>query len=175
MLKHANRGAFPVMVVLGVLIGGSLAMVSPLRSSEALSPPATLPVVVSPQASGNDGAGEEHQACARGMATFADGDLLLSRVLMTCTENPQARRLVDSLFNPPPGDGKPSGGSASTDEPAAAGAPGGTGSGGSSDSGGAGAGIGSGGGGSGGSGSTGGENDNNGKAVGQSDGKGNNG
>ena len=220
MLKHANRGAFPVMVVLGVLIGGSLAMVGAPRPGEALSPGGSR-VVVSPEAPRNDRAGKEQRACDRAMATLADGDLLLSRaiarVLMTCTENPKALELVNSLLNPPGDDGKPGGGSTPTNVTAASGASGGTesgsagsgeagagaggsdgggsegsggdgsgeggsdgsdggGSGGSDSTGGGGTdGSGSTGGGSGGSDSTGGGNDNNGKAVGQSDGKGNNG
>jgi hypothetical protein len=213
MLKHANRGAFPVMVVLGVLIGGSLAMVSVSdpRPSEALSP-ARPRVVVSPEAPRNDPAGKEQHACDRAMATLADGDLLLSRaiarVLMTCTENPKALELANALLNPPSDDGNPGGESTPTDAIAASGASGvtesgsgasseagagGSDGGGSGGSGGGGSGGGgsggsdstggggtdgsgsTGGGGSGGSDSSGGGNDNNGKAVGQSDGKGNNG
>jgi hypothetical protein len=206
------------MVVLGVLIGGSLAMVGAPRPGEALSPGGSR-VVVSPEAPRNDRADKEQRACDRAMATLADGDLLLpraiARVLMTCTENPKALELVNSLLNPPGDDGKPGGGSTPTDVTAASGASGGTesgsagsgeadagasggggsegsggggsdeggsdgsdggGSGGSDSTGGGGTdGSGSTGGGSGGSDSTGGGNDNNGKAVGQSDGKGNNG
>jgi len=178
MFKHANRGALPAMLVLGVLIGASLAVASPSRPNGG-PPSASPPVVAGPGASGDEGgaagsagAGEPHE-CAEAITALAqNGDHGLShaiaRVLAKCKENPQAPGLVNALLHRS-GSAVKGGGEASH-----AGGPGGggsTGSGGSAGSGG----TGSGGSGSGGSGSTGTDKDNNGKAKGHFDGKGKNG
>jgi len=157
MFKHTNRGALPAMLVLGVLIGASLAVVSPSHPKGAL-PSASPSVVADPGVPSDDGGGRE---------------------------NPHASPLVNTLNNGPGGGGKlgresahpgvaaESGGS---DWTSSGGSGGSDGSGGSGGSGGADTGSsGSGGGGSSGSGSTGGGKDNNGKAKGHHDGKGNNG
>jgi hypothetical protein len=154
MLKHANRGALPVMLVLGVLIGASLAVVSPSRPTRVV-PSVTMPVTDTPgvpgddEAAGSAGVAEPH--ARPGKAENGGGD-------SSGTDAAAGR-----------------GGSGGNTSASSAGA-GGTGSGGA---GGTGSG-GSGGGGSGstggeGSGSTGGEKENNGKAKGHFDGKGRNG
>jgi len=84
MFKHANRGALPAMLVLGVLIGASLAVASPSRPSGAVSS-ASPSVVAGPGASGDD-----------------DG----------AREPPQAPRLANALVNGPGGGGKLGGESA---------------------------------------------------------------
>ena len=167
------------MLVLGVLIGASLAVASPSRPNGA-PPSASPPGVAGPGASGDEGgaagsggAGEPHE-CAQAITALAhDGDHGLShaiaRVLAKCKENPQAPGLVNALLHRS-GSAVKRGGEASH-----AGGPGGggsTGSGGSAGSGG----TGSGGTASGGTASTGtGDKDNNGKAKGHFDGKGKNG
>ena len=183
MFKHANRGALPAMLVLGVLIGASLAVASPSRPNRVL-PSASPPVMAAPQGPGEDGeaAGSESttepHACAHAIAALAQGDHGLShaiaRVLSKCKENPQAPGLVNALLHRPGTAEK--GGGASPHAGGAEGA-GGSGSGGASaGSGGSeGSGSGSGGSGSGGSGSTDAGKDNNGKAKGHYDGKGKNG
>jgi hypothetical protein len=181
------------MLVLGVLIGASLAVASP-SGPNGVVPSASPPVVAGPVASGDEGgaagsggAGEPHE-CAEAITALAqNGDHGLShaiaRVLAKCKENPQAPELVNALLHRS-GSAVKGGGEASP-----AGGPGGHGgttgwggggsaaSGGSAGSGGTGSGgTGSGGSGSGGSGSTGtGDKDNNGKAKGHFDGKGKNG
>ena len=179
------------MLVLGVLIGASLAVVSPSRPNAAL-PSASPPAVAGPGASndesgpaGSGGAGDRRE-CAEAITALAhDGDHGLShaiaRVLAKCKENPQAPALVNALLHRSGTAGKGGGGEVS--HASGLGEPGGSGGSGSSGSGGSG---GSGSGGSGGSaesdpgpggpGSTGtGDKDSNGKAKGHSDGKGNNG
>jgi len=157
MFKHTNRGALPAMLVLGVLIGASLAVVSPSRPNGAL-PSTSASVVADPGVPSDDGGARE---------------------------NPPAPQLVNVLTNGPGGGGKPGGESAhpgvaaeagGSDWAGSGGSGGADGSTGSGGSGGADTGPGgSGGGGSGGSGSTGSGKDNNGKAKGHHDGKGNNG
>jgi hypothetical protein len=188
------------MLVLGVLIGASLAMATPSRPATVLS--AGSPLTVADEAAGSPRAAKPH-ACAQSIAALAHRDhgitQAIAGVLAKCKENPQAPALVNALLHRPgneSGGGDPSG----TDAAAAGAGSGGTasaGAGGSGETGGSG-GSGSGGsggsdstssggsGGGGGSGSgstgadgsgstTGGGKDNNGKARGQSDGKGNNG
>ncbi len=188
MFKHANRGALPAMLVLGVLIGASLAVASPSRPNRVL-PSASPPVMAAPQGPGEDGeaAGSESttepHACAHAIAALAQGDHGLShaiaRVLSKCKENPQAPGLVNALLHRP-GTAEKGGG----ESPHAGGAEGAGGSGsggasagsGGSEGSGSGSGdSGSGGSGSGGSGSTDAGKDNNGKAKGHYDGKGKNG
>ena len=188
MFKHANRGALPAMLVLGVLIGASLAVASPSRPNRVL-PSASPPVMAAPQGPGEDGeaAGSESttepHACAHAIAALAQGDHGLShaiaRVLSKCKENPQAPGLVNALLHRP-GTAEKGGG----ESPHAGGAEGAggsgsggasAGSGGSEGSGSGSGGSGSGGSGSGGSGSTDAGKDNNGKAKGHYDGKGKNG
>ncbi len=145
------------MLVLGVLIGASLAVASPSRPNGAL-PSGSAPVVADPGVPSDVGGGRE---------------------------NPHAPPLVNALNNGPGSGGKLGGESAhpgvaaesgGSDRAGSGGSGGPGGSGGSGGSGGADTGpSGSGGGGSGGSGSTGGGKDNNGKAKGHHDGKGNNG
>ena len=180
------------MLVLGVLIGASLAMTSPARPNGAVLS-AGSPLTVADEAAGSARAAQPH-ACARAIAALAHGDHgltpAIARVLAKCKENPQAPALVNALLHRPgnaeSGGGEPSGttsaaGGSGSGGTASAGS-GGTGGTGSGGSGGSGSG-GSGGTGSGGSGSTGtdgsgstdGGKDNNGKANGQFDGKGNNG
>ena len=188
MFKHANRGALPAMLVLGVLIGASLAVASPSRPNRVL-PSASPPVMAAPQGPGEDGeaAGSESttepHACAHAIAALAQGDHGLShaiaRVLSKCKENPQAPGLVNALLHRP-GTAEKGGG----ESPHAGGAEGAggsgsggasAGSGGSEGSGSGSGGSGSGGSGSGRSGSTDAGKDNNGKAKGHYDGKGKNG
>ena len=188
MFKHANRGALPAMLVLGVLIGASLAVASPSRPNRVL-PSASPPVMAAPQGPGEDGeaAGSESttepHACAHAIAALAHGDHGLShaiaRVLSKCKENPQAPGLVSALLHRP-GTAEKGGG----ESPHAGGAEGAggsgsggasAGSGGSEGSGSGSGGSGSGGSGSGRSGSTDAGKDNNGKAKGHYDGKGKNG
>src|SRR5437773_4606617 len=183
MFKHANRGALPAMLVLGVLIGASLAVARPSRPNRVL-PSASPPVMAAPQGPGEDGeaAGSESttepHACAHAIAALAQGDHGLShaiaRVLSKCKENPQAPGLVNALLHRPGTAEK--GGGESPHAGSAEGA-GGSGSGGASaGSGGSeGSGSGSGRSGSGGSGSTDAGKDNNGNAKGHYDGKGKNG
>ena len=177
MFKHANRGALPAMLVLGVLIGASLAVASPSRPNRVL-PSASPPVMAAPQGPGEDGeaAGSESttepHACAHAIAALAQGDHGLShaiaRVLSKCKENPQAPGLVNALLHRP-GTAEKGGGESHH----AGGAEGAGGSGGGASAGSGGSeGSGSG---SGGSGSTDAGKDNNGKAKGHYDGKGKNG
>jgi hypothetical protein len=189
MFKHANRGALPAMLVLGVLIGASLAVASPSRPNRVL-PSASPPVVAAPQgtgeegaAAGSEGTATEPHACAHAIAALAHGDHGLShaiaRVLSNCKENPQAPGLVNALLHRPGTAGKGGGKSSHAGGAEGSGRPGGgasAGSGGSEGSGSGGPGGGeSGGSGSGGSGSTDAGKDNNGKAKGHYDGKGKNG
>ncbi len=190
MFKHANRGALPAMLVLGVLIGASLAVASPSRSNRVL-PSASPPVVAVPEGPGEDGgaarsgASAEPQACAHAIAALAHGDHGLShaiaRVLSKCKENPQAPGLVNALLHRPGSIGEGGGGTSNGSSAQGDGGSGGGASPGSGGSGGSGAGgsgggeSGSGGSGSTGSGSTGAGKDNNGKAKGHFDGKGKNG
>jgi hypothetical protein len=184
------------MLVLGVVIGASLAMASPSRPATVLS--AGSPLTVADEAAGSPRAAKPH-ACAQSIAALAHRDHGLTQaiagVLAKCKENPQAPALVNALLHRPgnaeSGGGDPSGtdaaagggGGSGGTASAGSGGTGGTGSGesggsGSTTSGGSGGGDGSGSGSTGtdGSGSpTGGGKDNNGKAKGQSDGKGNNG
>jgi hypothetical protein len=147
------------MLVLGVLIGASLAVVSPSRPNGAGAVPSTsASVVADPGVPSDDGGGRE---------------------------NPHVSPLVNALNNGPGNGGKPGGESAHPgvaaesggwDRTSSGGSGGADGSTGPGGSGGADTGPnGSGGGGSGGSGSTGGGKVNNGKAKGHHDGKGNNG
>lgn len=181
------------MLVLGVLIGASLAMASPSRPATVLS--AGSPLTVGDEASGSPRAAKPH-ACARSIAALAHRDhgltQVISGVLAKCKENPQAPALVNALLHRP-GRAESDGGDPSgTDAAAAGGGSGGTASAGaggtsgtvgsdgsgSTSTGGSGGGDGSGSGSTGADGSgstTGGGKDNNGKARGQSDGKGNNG
>jgi hypothetical protein len=186
------------MLVLGVVIGASLAMASPSRPATVLS--AGSPLTVADEAAGSPRAAKPH-ACAQSIAALAHRDHGLTQaiagVLAKCKENPQAPALVNALLHRPgnaeSGGGDPSGtdaaaggggsGGTASAGSGGTGGTGGTGSGesggsGSTTSGGSGGGDGSGSGSTGtdGSGSTtGGGKDNNGKAKGQSDGKGNNG
>jgi hypothetical protein len=183
------------MLVLGVVIGVSLAMASPSRPAAVLS--VGSPPTVADQAAGSPRAAKPH-ACAESIEALAhrDHDLTqaIAGVLAKCKENPQAPALVNALLHRPgnaeSGGAEPSGtdaaagggGSGGTTS-AGSGGTGGTGGSGSGSTGGGGSGSTTGGGGSGsgstgggGSGSTtGGGKDNNGKAKGQFDGKGNNG
>ena len=182
------------MLVLGVVIGASLAMASPSRPAAVLS--VGSPLTVADEAAGSPRSAKPH-ACAQSIAALAHRDHGLTEaiagVLAKCKENPQAPALVNALLHRPGNGGDPpgtdaaaggggSGGTASAGS-GGTGGTGGTGSGesggsGSTTSGGSGGGDGSGSGSTGtdGSGSTtGGGKDNNGKAKGQSDGKGNNG
>ncbi len=183
------------MLVLGMVIGASLAMASPSRTATVLS--AGSPLTVADEAAGSPPAAKPH-ACAQSIAALAHRDHGLTQaiagVLAKCKENPQAPALVNALLHRP-GSAESDGGDPSgTDAAAAGGGSGGTasagaggtggsgsgGSGGSdsTSSGGSGGGDGSGSGSTGADGSgspTGGGKDNNGKAKGQSDGKGNNG
>ena len=103
MFKHTNRGALPAMLVLGVLIGASLAVVSPSRPNGPL--PSTSPTVVAgPGAPGDDGGARE---------------------------DPHASPLVNTLNNGSGGGGKPGGESAHPRVAAEFGGSGGGGSGGS--------------------------------------------
>jgi hypothetical protein len=200
MSKHSNPGALPAMLVLGVLIGASLAMASPSRPAAVLS--TDSPLTVADEAAGSPRAAKPH-ACAQSIAALAHRDhgvtQAIAGVLAKCKENPQAPALVNALLHQPgneSGGGDPSGtdaaaggggrgGTASADSGGTGGTggtdgsgSGGTGGSGSTTSGGTGGGGGSGSGSTGtdGSGSTtGGDKDNNGKAKGQFDGKGNNG
>jgi hypothetical protein len=183
------------MLVLGVVIGASLAMASPSRPAAVLS--VGSPLTVADEAAGSSRAAKPH-ACAQSIEALAHRDHGLTQaiagVLAKCKENPQAPALVNALLNRPgnaeSGVADPSG----TDAAAGGGGSGGTASGGTGGTGGSGSGgsgvSGStssgesgGGGGSGGAGSSGadgsgsttGGKDNNGKAKGQFDGKGNNG
>jgi hypothetical protein len=183
------------MLVLGVVIGASLAMASPSRQAAVLS--VGSPLTVADEAAGSPRGAKPH-ACAQSIEALAHRDHGLTQaiagVLAKCKENPQAPALVNALLNRPgnaeSGGGDPSG----TDAAAGGGGSGGTASGGtggtggsssggsdvsgSTSSGGSGGGGGSGGSGTtgaDGSGSTTGGKDNNGKAKGQFDGKGNNG
>ena len=184
------------MLVLGVVIGASLAMASPSRPAAVLS--VGSPLTVADEAAGSPRAAKPH-ACAQSIEALAHRDHGLTQaiagVLSKCQENPQAPALVNALLNRPgnaeSGGADPSG----TDAAAGGGGSGGTASGGtggtggpssggsvvsgSTSSGGSGGGGGSGGSGSttgaDGSGSTTGGKDNNGKAKGQFDGKGKNG
>jgi hypothetical protein len=139
------------MLVLGVLIGASLAVVSPSRPTRVVAS-ATLPVTVPPgvpgddEAAGSAGAAEPHGRPAESGGGDSSG-----------TDTAVA--------------GRGSGGTASAGSAGA----GGTGSGGAGGSGSGGSGGGSGSTGGDGSDSTGGEKENNGKAKGHFDGKGNNG
>jgi hypothetical protein len=192
------------MLVLGVVIGASLAMASPSRPATVLS--AGSPLTVADEAAGSPRAAKPH-ACAQSIAALAHRDHGLTQaiagVLAKCKENPQAPALVNALLHRP-GSAESDGGDPSgTDAVAAGGGTGGTTSAGAGGTGGTGGGGGTGGTGSGGSGgsdstssggsgggdgsgsgstevdgsgsTTGGDKDNNGKARGQSDGKGNNG
>ena len=186
------------MLVLGVVIGASLAMASPSRPAAVLS--VGSPLTVADEAAGSPRSAKPH-ACAQSIAALAHRDHGLTEaiagVLAKCKENPQAPALVNALLHRPgnaeSGGGDPSGtdaaaggggsGGTASAGSGGTGGTGGTGSGesggsGSTTSGGSGGGDGSGSGSTGtdGSGSTtGGGKDNNGKAKGQSDGKGNNG
>jgi hypothetical protein len=183
------------MLVLGVVIGASLAMASPSRPAAVLS--VGSPLTVADEAAGSPRAAKPH-ACAQSIEALAHRDHGLTQaiagVLGKCKENPQAPALVNALLNRP-GNAESGGGDPSeTDAAAGGGGSGGTASGGTSEPGGSssegsgvsgstssgGSGGGGGSGGSGtagtdGSGSTTGGKDNNGKAKGQFDGKGNNG
>jgi hypothetical protein len=183
------------MLVLGVVIGASLAMAGPSRPAAVLS--VGSPLTVADEASGSPRAAKPH-ACAQSIEALAHRDHGLTQaiagVLAKCKENPQAPALVNALLNRP-GNAESGGGDPSGTDPTAAGdgsggtvsggtgGTGGSGSGGSGGSGSTSSGGSGGGGGSGGSGSTGadgsgsttGGKDNNGKAKGQFDGKGNNG
>jgi hypothetical protein len=183
------------MLVLGVVIGASLAMAGPSRPAAVLS--VGSPLTVADEASGSPRAAKPH-ACAQSIEALAHRDHGLTQaiagVLAKCKENPQAPALVNALLNRP-GNAESGGGDPSETDPAAGGGgsggtasggtggTGGSGSGGSGGSGSTSSGGSGGGGGSGGSGSTGadgsgsttGGKDNNGKAKGQFDGKGNNG
>lgn len=189
------------MLVLGVLIGASLAMASPSRPATVLS--AGSPLTVADETAGSPRAAKPH-ACAQSIAALAHRDHGLTQaiagVLAKCRENPHAPALVNALLHRPgnaeSGGGDPTG----TDGAAGGGGSGGTSSAGEGGTGGNFGTDGSGSGGSGGSGSTstggsgggggsgsgstgadgagsttGGGKDNNGKAKGQFDGKGNNG
>jgi hypothetical protein len=178
------------MLVLGVVIGASLAMASPSRPAAVLS--VGSPLTVADQAAGSPRATKPH-ACAESIEALAhrDHDLTqaIAAVLAKCKENPQAPALVNALLHRPgnaeSGGADPSGtdaaargGGSGGTASAGSGGTGGTGGSGSTSSGGSGGGGGSGSGstGDGDSGSiTGGGKDNNGKAKGQFDGKGNNG
>jgi hypothetical protein len=159
MLKHANRGALPAMLVLGVLIGASLAVISPSRLTRVV-PSATMPVTVTPGVPGDDEAG--------GSAGAAEPHARPGKV-----ENGGG----DSSGTDASGGGGGSGGTASADSATAggtgSGGAGGSGSGGSGGEGSASTGSGSTGGD--GSASTGSDKSNNGKAKGHFDGKGRNG
>ena len=189
------------MLVLGVVIGASLAMASPSRPAAVLS--VGSPLTVADDAAGSPRAAKP-DACSQSIEALAHRDHGLTQaiagVLAKCQENPQAPALVNALLNRP-GSAQTHGGDPSgTDESAGGGGSGGTplagtgGAGGTGGTGGSGSGGSGGsgstssggsgeGGGSGGSGSTGangsgsttGGNDNNGKAKGQFDGKGKNG
>ncbi|HYU93135.1 MAG TPA: hypothetical protein VEN95_06630 [Actinomycetota bacterium] len=78
MFKHANSGALPAMLVLGVLIGASLAVASPSRPNGAV-PSASPSVVAGPGVPSDDGGGRE---------------------------NPHASPLVNALNNGPGSGGK---------------------------------------------------------------------
>jgi hypothetical protein len=183
------------MLVLGVVIGASLAMASPSRPAAVLS--VGSPLSVTDEAAGSPRAAKPH-ACAQSIEALAHRDHGLTQaiagVLAKCKENPQAPALVNALLNRPgnaeSGGGDPSGtdaaaggGGSGVTASGGTGGTGGSGSGGSGGSGSTSSGGSGGGGGSGGSGSTGtdgsgsttGGKDNNGKAKGQFDGKGNNG
>jgi hypothetical protein len=183
------------MLVLGVVIGASLAMASPSRPAAVLS--VGSPLTVADEAAGSPRAAKPH-ACAQSIEALAHRDHGLTQaiagVLAKCKENPQAPALVNALLNRP-GNAESAGADPSGTDAAAGGgglggtASGGTGGTGGSSSGGSGvsgstsSGESGGGGGSGGAGSSGadgsgsttGGKDNNGKAKGQFDGKGNNG
>lgn len=183
------------MLVLGVVIGASLAMASPSRPAAVLS--VGSPLTVADEAAGSSHAAKPH-ACAQSIEALAHRDHGLTQaiagVLAKCKENPQAPALVNALLNRP-GNAESAGADPSGTDAAAGGgglggtASGGTGGTGGSSSGGSGvsgstsSGESGGGGGSGGAGSSGadgsgsttGGKDNNGKAKGQFDGKGNNG
>jgi hypothetical protein len=183
------------MLVLGVVIGASLAMASPSRPAAVLS--VGSPLTVADEAAGSSRAAKPH-ACAQSIEALAHRDHGLTQaiagVLAKCKENPQAPALVNALLNRP-GNAESAGADPSGTDAAAGGgglggtASGGTGGTGGSSSGGSGvsgstsSGESGGGGGSGGAGSSGadgsgsttGGKDNNGKAKGQFDGKGNNG
>jgi hypothetical protein len=154
------------MLVLGVVIGASLAMASPSRPAAVLS--VGSPLTVADQAAVSPRAAKPH-ACAESIEALAhrDHDLTqaIAGVLAKCKENPQAPALVNALLHRPgnaesggadpsgtdPGaGGGGSGGTAS----AGSGGTGGTGGSGSTSSGGSGGGSGSGSTGGGGSGST---------------------
>src|SRR4029453_18552454 len=187
MSKHSNRGALPAMLVLGVVIGASLAMASPSRPAAVLS--VGSPLTVADEGAGSSRAPQPH-ACAQSIEALAHRDHGLTQaiagVLAKCKENPQAPALVNALLNRP-GNAESAGADPSGTDAAsgggglggtASGGTGGTGgssSGGSGESGGGGGPGGAGSSGADGSGSTTGGKDNNGKAKGQFDGKGNNG
>jgi len=188
------------MLVLGVVIGASLAMAGPSRPAAVLS--VGSPLTVADEAAGSTRAAKPH-ACAQSIEALAHRDHGLTQaiagVLAKCKGNPQAPALVNALLNRPgnaetgggdpsgtdaAGGGGGSGGTASTASggTGGTGGTGGSGSGGSGGSGSTSSGGWGGGGGSEGSGSTGADGsgsttgkDNNGKAKGQADGKGNNG
>jgi hypothetical protein len=174
------------MLVLGVVIGASLAMASPSRPAAVLS--VGSPLTVADEAAGSPAA--KPHACAQSIEALAHRDHGLTQaiagVLAKCQENPQAPALVNALLNRPgnveSGGGDPSGTDAAAGGGGSGGTPsagtggtGGTGGSGSGGSGGSGSTSSGGSGGGGGSGSTTGGKDNNGKAKGQFDGKGNNG
>jgi hypothetical protein len=175
------------MLVLGVLIGASLAVASPSRPTRVL-PSASPPVMAAPEGAGGDGgvAGSEGtttepQACAHAIAALAHEDHGLSHaiagVLSKCKKNPQAPGLVNALLHRPGTEGKGGGESSHAGGASAgSGGPARTGTGGSEGTGSGGSGGGdSRGSGSDSSGSSGADKDNNGKAKGHYDGKGKNG
>jgi hypothetical protein len=148
------------MLVLGVVIGASLAMASPSRPAAVLS--VGSPLTVADEAAGSPRAAKPH-ACAQSIEALAHRNHGLTQaiagVLAKCKDNPQAPALVNALLNRPghaeSGGGDPSG----TDAAAGGGGSGGTASAGTGGTGGGGTGGtggtgGSGSGGSGGSGST---------------------
>jgi hypothetical protein len=192
------------MLVLGVVIGAGLAMASPSRPAAVLSVGSPLTVADeaagTPRAAKPHPCAQSIEALAHRDHGLTQA---IAGVLTKCKENPQAPALVNALLNRPgnaeTGGSDPSGsdaaaggdgsggtasvGTAGTGGTGGTGGSGGSGSGGSGGSGSTSSG-GSGGGGGSGSGSTGadgsgsttdGSKDNNGKAMGQFDGKGNNG
>src|SRR5439155_3007389 len=102
MFKRANRGALPAMLILGVLIGASLAVASPAGhdrgqpSPRPASTPTTSSGVGETAPIGTHGTGR----CARSISALArehrHHPQAIALVLRDCQSNPQAAGLVNA-------------------------------------------------------------------------------
>ncbi len=101
-LKQANRGAaMPAILALGIFIGASLALASPLGSR--MGSPAPRHIVEAgpaPTPEGGSGTASE-ESCSEAVWYLAGGDWGLARaidaVLESCEGNPRAPGLVNAL------------------------------------------------------------------------------